>query len=214
MTIYICGDSTAASYAAEKAPITGWGQLLGEYLPRVNVVNKAMAGRSTKSFLSEGRLIDVEKNIQPGDLLLIQFTHNDYSDLVWRHTDANTSFMNNLSIFADTARIHGAAPVLLTPIPIRAWREGELVDLHGEYPAAIRRLAMVKGIPMIDVLEEGLSALRAMGEEATRPLYMNVEAGQYPAYPNGSRDDVHTQHAGAALYARIVAEQLKAQKLV
>lgn len=214
MTIYICGDSTAASYAPERAPFTGWGQLLGEYLPGVTVVNKAMAGRSTKSFLSEGRLIDVEKNIQPGDLLLIQFTHNDYSDLGWRHTDANTSFMNNLSIFVDTARVCGAVPVLLTPIPIRAWREGELVDLHGEYPVAIRRLAMVKGVPLIDVLEEGLSALRAMGEEATRTLYMNVEAGQYPAFPNGSKDDVHTQHAGASLYARIVAEQLKAHKLV
>lgn len=214
MTIYICGDSTAASYAPERAPFTGWGQLLGEYLPGVKVVNKAMAGRSSKSFLSEGRLVDIEKEIQPGDLLLIQFTHNDYSDLVWRHTDANTSFMNNLSIFVDTARVYGAVPVLLTPIPIRAWREGELGDLHGEYPVAIRRLAMLKGVPLLDVLEEGLASLRAMGEDATRPLYMNVEAGKYPAFPNGSKDDVHTQHAGAALYARIVAEQLKARGLV
>lgn len=214
MTIYICGDSTAASYVPERAPFTGWGQLLGEHFPEVKVVNKAMAGRSSKSFLSEGRLVDIEKEIQPGDLLLIQFTHNDYSDLVWRHTDANTSFMNNLSIFVDTARVYGAVPVLLTPIPIRAWREGKLADLHGEYPVAIRRLAMLKGVPLLDVLEEGLAALRAMGEDATRSLYMNVEAGKYPAFPNGSKDDVHTQHAGAALYARIVAEQLKACGLV
>ena len=214
MTIYICGDSTAASYAPERAPFTGWGQLLGEHFPDVKVVNKAMAGRSSKSFLSEGRLVEIEKEIQPGDLLLIQFTHNDYSDLVWRHTDANTSFMNNLSIFVDTARVYGATPMLLTPIPIRAWREGKLADLHGEYPVAIRRLAMLKGVPLLDVLEEGLAALRAMGEDATRSLYMNVEAGKYPAFPNGSKDDVHTQHAGAALYARIVAEQLKARGLV
>ncbi len=215
MTIFICGDSTAASYAPEKAPITGWGQLLGEHFPGVRVVNRAMAGRSSKSFLSEGRLVDIEKEIQPGDLLLIQFTHNDYSDLVWRHTDAHTSFGNTLSIFVDTARVNGATPVLLTPIPIRAWREGELVDpQHGEYPVAIRRLAMMKGVPLLDVLEEGLTALRNLGEEATRPLYMNVEAGKYPAYPNGSKDDVHTQQPGAALYARIVAEQLKAKGLV
>ncbi len=98
MTIYICGDSTAATYPPENAPITGWGQLLGDYLPNVNVVNKAVGGRSTKSFLAEGRLTDIERTIQPGDLLLIQFTHNDTSDLVWRHTDPNTSFSANLEI--------------------------------------------------------------------------------------------------------------------
>ena len=99
MTIYICGDSTAATYPPENAPITGWGQLLGDYLPNVNVVNKAVGGRSTKSFLAEGRLTDIERTIQPGDLLLIQFTHNDTSDLVWRHTDPNTSFSANLEIY-------------------------------------------------------------------------------------------------------------------
>ncbi len=119
MTIYICGDSTAATYPPENAPITGWGQLLGDYLPNVNVVNKAVGGRSTKSFLAEGRLTDIERTIQPGDLLLIQFTHNDTSDLVWRHTDPNTSFSANLEIYVDTARLHGAIPVLVTPIPRR-----------------------------------------------------------------------------------------------
>ena len=99
MTIYICGDSTAATYPPENAPITGWGQLLGDYLPNVNVVNKAVGGRSTKSFLAEGRLTDIERTIQPGDLLLIQFTHNDTSDLVWRHTDPNTSFSANLETY-------------------------------------------------------------------------------------------------------------------
>ncbi|MBQ8616609.1 MAG: rhamnogalacturonan acetylesterase [Clostridia bacterium] len=214
MTIYICGDSTAASYAPERAPITGWGQVLSEFIPGVTVVNKAMGGRSTKSFLSEGRLVDIEKEIQPGDLLLIQFTHNDTSDLVWRHTDPHTSFVSNLSIFVDTARIHGAIPVLMTPIPRRYWRDGVLIDAHGEYPEAIRRLAVQKGVALLEVCEEGMKALREMGEEATHPLYMNVEPGLYPAYPDGSRDDTHTQRAGAQFYARITAELLKAQKLI
>lgn len=214
MTIYICGDSTAATYAPEKAPITGWGQVLGEYLPGVSIVNKAMGGRSTKSFLADGRLVDIEKTIQPGDLLLIQFTHNDGSDLVWRHTDPYTSFAANLALYVDTARLHGAIPVLLTPIPRRYWRDGELIDLHGEYPAAIRLVAMQKGTPLLEITRLGMEALQAMGEEATRPLYMNVEAGMYPAYPDGSKDDTHTQRAGAALFARITAEQLKAQGLV
>lgn len=214
MTIFICGDSTAATYAPERAPITGWGQVLGEFIPGVNIVNKAMGGRSTKSFLSEGRLVAIEKDIQPGDLLLIQFTHNDTSDLVWRHTDPHTSFAANLEIFVDTARMHGAIPVLMTPIPRRYWRNGELIDAHGEYPDAIRRVAMQKGVPLLEITLEGMKALRDLGEAAVYPLYLNVEPGLYPAYPNGSKDDTHTQRAGAELYARIAAEQLRRLRLV
>lgn len=214
MTIFICGDSTAAAYKPEQAPITGWGQVLGEFLPGVNIVNKAMGGRSTKSFLADGRLVAIEKEIQPGDLVLIQFTHNDGSDLVWRHTDPHTSFAANLEIFVDTARIHGAIPVLMTPIPRRYWQNGELIDAHGEYPGAIRRVAMKRGAPLLDITLEAMNALRELGEEATYPLYMNVEPGLYPAYPNGSKDNTHTQRAGAELFARITAELLKKQGLV
>ncbi len=214
MTIFVCGDSTAATYAPERAPITGWGQVLEEFLPDVRIVSKAMGGRSTKSFLADGRLVAIEKEMQPGDVLLIQFTHNDTSDLVWRHTDANTSFVSNLAIFVDTARIHGATPVLLTPIPRRYFRDGVLIDAHGAYPEAIRRLATARGVRLIDVLQEGMAALEAMGEEATEPLFMNVAPGLYPAYPDGSRDNTHTQAAGARLFARIIADGLKSLGLL
>lgn len=214
MTIHICGDSTAASYAPERAPITGWGQVLGELLPGVQVANRAMAGRSSKSFLAEGRLLRVEKELQPGDLLLIQFTHNDTSALVWRHTEPETSFVNILSIYVDTARIHGAVPVLLTPIPGRSWQDGVLQETHGVYPDAIRRLAAMKNVPLIDVYQQGTAHLRAIGEEESKKMHMHVVPGVYPDYPNGQRDDVHTRRAGAEVYARIVAEGLKKLRLV
>ena len=214
MTIYICGDSTAATYGPQRAPMTGWGQVLQELLPGVRVVNRAMGGRSTKSFLSEGRLVEIEKEIQAGDLLLIQFTHNDASDLVWRHTDPHTSFVSKLSIFVDTARIHGAIPVLMTPIPRRDWQGGELLDSHGEYPDAIRRLAMMKNAALIEVYDRAMAQLRAMGEEESRRLYMHVEPGVYPDYPNGQQDNTHTRRAGAELYARITADALREWKLV
>lgn len=214
MTIHICGDSTAATYKPEQAPITGWGQVIGELLPGVEFVNHSIGGRSSKSFLSEGRFVTVEKALREGDIVLIQFGHNDGSDLVWRHTDADTSFVNNLSIFVDTARLHGAIPVLLTHTACRWWRDGELPGHPGRYAPAIRRLAMQRNVPLIDVLAAGEDAIRAMGEEASKGLFMNVEPGLYPAYPNGSKDDTHTQRAGAELFARIVADGLKAHQLV
>lgn len=214
MTIFICGDSTAATYAPENAPITGWGQVLGEFIPGAEIVNKSMGGRSTKSFLADGRLVAIEQAIQPGDLMLIQFTHNDTSDLVWRHTDPYTSFAANLALYVDTARIHGATPVLMTPIPRRYWRNGELLDAHGDYPDAIRLVAMQKGVHLLEITREAMKTLRDMGEEATYPLYMNVEPGLYPAYPNGSKDDTHTQRAGAEFYARMTADMLRQQGLI
>jgi len=214
MTIFICGDSTAATYAPERAPINGWGQVLGKFIPEARVVNKAMGGRSTKSFLAEGRLVDIEKEMQSGDLLLIQFTHNDTSDLIWRHTDPHTSFVNNLSIYVDTARIHGAAPVLMTPIPRRYWRGDTLLESHGEYPEAIRRLAQMRNVPLIDLYAQGTAYIRKLGDEASKKLYMHVEPGVFPDYPDGQQDDTHTRRPGAECFARMTADALRKMKLV
>ena len=214
MTIFICGDSTAASYPPAQAPLTGWGQALETMLPDIPVVNAAMAGRSSKSFLAEGRLIPVEEKLQPGDLMLIQFTHNDWNDLTWRHTEPWTSFVNNLSIFVETARQAGAVPVLLTPICLRTFAEGVLQPAHGVYPEAIRTLARSRGVPLIDLYAMSFRAIAGMGDEASRRLYMNVAPGEYPAWPNGQQDDVHTRYEGAALYARMVADALRTLRLI
>ena len=214
MKIYICGDSTAATYTIAEAPIAGWGQVLCEFVGDIQVENRAMGGRSTKSFLSEGRLQKIETEIQPGDLLLIQFTHNDTSDLVWRHTDPWTSFYHNLGIYVDTAILHQAQPVLLTPICRRYWRNGELISSHDDYPEVIRVLAAQRRVPLIDMYEKSVNLVRSLGDEESRKLYMYVEKGVYPAYPDGNADDTHTQRAGAETYARMVAEDLKRYSLI
>ena len=214
MTIYICGDSTAASYTPEQAPIMGWGQALPEFLPGVRVENRAMAGRSTKSFLSEGRLQKIEAEIQPGDLMLIQFTHNDNNDLVWRHTDPWTSFYHNLEIYVDTAILHQAKPVLMTPICRRCWQDGKLLDVHGEYPNVIRVLAAQRNVPLIDIYEKSSDYVRRLGDEESKKLYMHVEPGVFPAYPDGLTDDTHTRRPGAEAYAKMTAEALKQMGLV
>lgn len=214
MTIYICGDSTAASYKPQEAPITGWGQVLCELIPGIRIENRAMGGRSTKSFLSEGRLQKIETEIQPGDILLIQFTHNDANELVWRHTDPWTSFYHNLEIYVDTAMLHGARPVLMTPICRRCWQDGKLLESHGEYPNVIRVLAAQRNVPLIDIYEKSTALLRELGDEESKKLYLHVEKGVYPAYPNGNADDTHTKRAGAEAYARMTADALKEWALV
>ena len=209
MRLFICGDSTAAEYAPEDAPLTGWGQALGEYLPGVEIVNRAMAGRSTKSFLAEGRLQRIETEIRPGDALLVQFGHNDASALVWRHTAAWTSFVNNLSVFIDTARQNGALPILATPICVRLWRDGALQPSHGEYREAVRLLALRRGVPLLDLYRLSFEHVSSLGEEGSRALYMHLGKGAYPRYPDGLADDTHTQRAGARAFAALAADPLR-----
>ena len=214
MTIFICGDSTAASYPPESAPITGWGQVLGEFTGGVPVDNRAVAGRSSKSFLSEGRLQAIETVLSPGDLLLVQFAHNDESPLVWRHTDPWTSYYRCLEIFADTAMLHGARPVMMTPVCLRLWRDGKPAASHGDYPDAVRALAAQKNLPLVDLYAESLRAVREAGEEESKKYFLHIEKGVYPAYPEGREDDAHTRRAGAEVFARLTAEALRSLGLI
>lgn len=212
--IFICGDSTAASYNAEETPIVGWGQLLSDFLPGTEVVNRAMAGRSTKSFLAEGRLQKVLDMIAPGDLLLVQFAHNDESDKPERHTDPRTSFQENLRTFISAARRADAVPVLLTPICIRVWENGILKATHGEYLKAVFDTAKRENVPLIDLYGRSFGIVEKMGEEGSRTLYMNLRPGEDSRYPDGLQDNTHTRYAGALEYARCAAEMLREQGLV
>ena len=86
-TIYLAGDSTMADYLPESYPMQGWGNKLHLFIPgSVRVVNKAVCGRSSKSFIEEGRLEEILQMIKPGDYLFIQFGHNDSKEDAERHT--------------------------------------------------------------------------------------------------------------------------------
>ncbi len=214
MRIFVCGDSTAASYNPEETRMVGWGQLLGDFLPGVTVVNLSMAGRSTKTFLAEGRL-EPAGQADPGDLVLIQFAHNDENEKKpERYTAPWTEFTENLRYFIRFVREHGAAPVLLTPICMRIWQDGKLQPTHGEYPAAMRAVAEETDVPLIDLYTESFRIVESMGEEGSKALFMHFAPGEDPAYPDGSKDNAHTKRAGAERFAAAAARGLKDLGLV
>ena len=214
MRIFVCGDSTAASYNPEETRMVGWGQLLGDFLPGVTVVNLSMAGRSTRTFLTEGRL-EPAGQADPGDLVLIQFAHNDENEKKpERYTAPWTEFTENLRFFIGFAREHGAVPVLLTPICMRIWQDGKLQPTHGEYPAAMRAVAEETDVPLIDLYTESFHIVESMGEEGSKALFMHFAPGEDPAYPDGSEDNAHTKRAGAERFAAAAARGLKDLGLV
>ena len=207
MKIFICGDSTAASYRAEETPMVGWGQVLGEFLPEAEVVNLAKAGRSTRTFLGEGRLEPVKQEAAPGDLVLIQFAHNDENkDKPERYAAAWTDYRDNLALFVQAARERGARPVLLTPICMRIWKDGRLQPTHGEYPAAMRAVAEDMQVPLIDLYAESFRIVEALGEEGSRALFM--------CRTGSGEDNAHTRRPGAERFAACAAGQLRALKLL
>ena len=208
MNIFICGDSTAQTYDPAETLMVGWGQLLGDYLPGVAVRNHAKAGRSTKSFLADGRLQVLDGQIGSGDLLLIQFAHNDENEKPERHTEPWTTFTDNLSVFVNFARHRGAVPVLLTPICMRVWENGRLQETHGEYKDAMRTLAQRMNVPLLDIYRDSFRIVAAAGEENSKAFFMHVAAGEDPRYPEGLSDNAHTRRAGAEQFAACVAREL------
>jgi len=105
VTVYVAGDSTAATWPADTAPKAGWGQALPPFLDsrRVDVDNEALSGASSKSFVEVGLLDKILATIGPGDYLLISFGHND-EKTDDRHTDPFTTYQQYLSMYIDGAR--------------------------------------------------------------------------------------------------------------
>lgn len=199
MTIHYIGDSTVAFNFVHTYPQTGMGQALPLYLRRdVQVENYAVNGRSTKSFLDEGRFAAVQAAMKPGDLLFVQFGHNDEKDDPLRHTDAFGSFQDNLRYFIAQAREKGADCLLLTPIARRLFDEkGNFrPGSHGDYPEAVRQVGREENVPVIDLTAATECFLAQLGDEASRPLFV---------WP---KDNTHLKYEGAVAMCRFVAEGL------
>ncbi|MEV4944891.1 rhamnogalacturonan acetylesterase [Streptomyces sp. NPDC053755] len=201
-TLYIAGDSTAAQKYADAAPETGWGTALPFFLHRgVTVANHAINGRSTKSFLDEGRLAAILEAIRPGDVLLVQFGHNDQKAAdPTRYTEPWSTYQDNLRRFVAGARERGARPVLATSVERRRFdAAGTALPTLGDYPAAMREVAGEERVPLLDVQEQSLALWQQLGPETTK-TYFNWTAAE--------QDNTHFNPPGAIAVARLVAGAL------
>jgi lysophospholipase L1-like esterase len=198
-TVFYIGDSTVAYNNIHSYPQTGMSQGLRLYLSeQVRIVSLAKNGRSTKSFLDEGRFAPAIDELQSGDFLFIQFGHNDEKEDPARHTDPDTTFRENLRFFIREARKKGAYPVLITPIARRLF-DGEghfLPGSHGAYPEAIRQTGAEMGVPVADLTAMTEDFLAKTGDAGSKPLYM---------WP---KDNTHLKPEGAVVMAGFLAEIL------
>ncbi len=151
----------------------------------------------------------MEEALSAGDMLLIQFGHNDEKDDE-RHTDPDAGYRDNLWRFCRTAREKGAFPVLLTPVSRRFFvGGGALLYTHGEYPRAVRELAAEKGIPLIDLKKDSRELYLSLGEDKTAELFVRLAPGEHPDFPEGHDDKTHFNAAGAEKICSLIVQEMR-----
>jgi lysophospholipase L1-like esterase len=208
ITVFTIGDSTMANKKAEVAPETGWCQAFPSFVDAsVEVRNRAVNGRSTKSFISEGRWKAVLDSLKAGDYVFIQFGHNDakIQDST-RYAEPFTTYRENLERFVRETREKGATPVLFTPIVRRKFENGFLADTHGNYPLVVRKVCVEQNVPLIDLQLLTAGAVTAIGEEESKKIYLWTPPTE--KFTKERKDDTHLSVEGARLVAKLAAQQL------
>lgn len=210
-TIHLAGDSTMSKKLESTRPDTGWGELLTPMLcDDVRVINHAKNGRSTKSFLFENLWADLLTQLQTGDVVMIQFGHNDQKtsepDLFTRPWH---EYKYNLQQFILDVRAQGAEPVLLTSIVRRAFdSQGKLEHTLGDYPAVTRLIADEMTVNLIDLNAMTHDLIKTMGPIDSKNLFLHLTPDTHKNYPAGKQDDTHLNSEGAFKVAELVAEEL------
>lgn len=194
----------------DASPERGWGQLFPSYVVgNVVIENHAKNGRSTKSFQDEGRWDDVMARIKRGDIVIIEFGHNDTKQTdPTRYADIET-YEANLMKMTEQAQKKGAKVVLATPISRRYFKDGEFYHCHGGYPEALRRVGKRMDVPVLDLEEKTAQWISAMGDEESKKMFMNVAPGECTKFPEGKVDNTHLREAGALAVGRMAVEEIQ-----
>ncbi|MEH0156190.1 rhamnogalacturonan acetylesterase [Limibacter armeniacum] len=235
VVIYLIGDSTVADYADNydvgkdyfktRYPITGWGQVFQEKFEKAdlttftNIFNsdsvivddRARGGRSTRTFFQEGRWRSVFEKLKKGDVVLMQFGHNDAAvNKPARYVDVE-GYKEFLRLYVSQTRDKSATPIILTPVCRNyPWKDGHLENVHGEYPNAALEVAKEMEVLFIDLNKLSMNAFSQKGEAyVTANYFMNLPPAKYEAYPEGLSDNTHFQPEGAHTVAGLVFEALK-----
>jgi lysophospholipase L1-like esterase len=211
-TVWLAGDSTIAAKRPQKRPETGWGEALEPLFRQGTVIvdNRAMNGRSTRTFIEEGRWQALVDALRAGDHVLLQFGHNDASAGKPDRYTPPDDYRRNLERFVADVRAEGATPVLLTPVARRRFdASGVLQDSHGVYPAIVREVARRHDVALVDLQRSSERILREAGAEGAKRYYLWLAPGESPNYPQGLSDDTHFSPEGAIRMAAAVADDLR-----
>lgn len=228
-TVFTLGDSTVKSYIFDEAPMNGWGQVVDRLFDatKVRLVNYAQGGRSFRNADAEGRFNDLLLSGYPGDVVLIQFGHNDEStDEARRFGRGATEAMYESMIrdvYLPAVRARGMIPVLVTPMSRvhGALKPGEAYVNSFKtrrFPALMKQIGAEAGVTVVDLNARSVEYYNENGSAATTAMVMAIEAGETPGktndgsfangHPANKIDGTHFRQSMSKQYARIVVSEL------
>jgi lysophospholipase L1-like esterase len=209
--IFMAGDSTMSIKDTKAYPETGWGMpFVFFWDSTVQVVNRAKNGRSTKTFISEGLWQQILDKGTAGDYVFIQFGHNDEVPTKVNTYTTPEEFTANLKRYIAEVRGKQMKPVLLTPVARRKFNAaGNLEDTHAQYSNLVRKVAAEERVSFIDADKLSQAMYSQMGVEQSKLLFLHLQPGEHPNYPQGKEDNTHFSEWGARMIAQMVLKELR-----
>jgi len=220
-TLHLIGDSTVRNGSGRGADMLwGWGSLVAHHFDpeRISIINRAIGGRSSRTFMTEGRWDDVMKEIQPGDFVMMQFGHNDGGGLTGERgrgslkgNGEETQTITNDAGAVETvhtygwylrqyiagAKAKGATPIVVSQIPRNIWKDSKVGREANGYGKFAREAAEQGGAAFLDLNELVAARYEKIGEATVREMFFRPD------------DHTHTTLAGAKLNAALVAEGIR-----
>jgi len=201
--VFLAADSTVQQYEDDNYQ-GGWGEFLPYYFTNeVEVVNHAIGGRSSKTFIEEGRLTKIVESMGAGDYLLIQMGHNDATkSRPERYTEPFSTYKEYLKIYIKSARKCQAEPVLITPVARLHYENNKFINDFPEYCQAMKEVAKEENVLLINLMERSIQLFEALGYQEVLPYFMaSINTSDY----------THFTKKGANEMAKLVATAIKEQ---
>lgn len=218
---YIIGDSTVKNGdGSGKGELWGWGSLIAPYFDttKISVQNHAIGGRSSRTFITEGRWDKIMANLKKGDYVIMQFGHNDGGALddtarargsikgigeeskeiynpIKKKQEVVYTYGHYMRKYIEDAKSRGATAIVCSPIPRNEWKNGKVERAEGSYGTWAQQIAKADGVYFIDLNNVVAAKYETIGPDAVKPFFPG--------------DHTHTNYEGAKLNAELVMAELK-----
>lgn len=208
ITVFLCGNSTVVDQ--ENEPWASWGQMITRWFePQVAIANFAESGLSCTSFLAQLRLDKILSQLKKNDYVIVEFGHNDEKeknagDGAWY------SYSRNLKIFIDRVKEVGGNIIFCTPTARRSFdNNGRIINTHGDYPTAMKAVAMRENVPVIDLTQMSTTFYETLGVEGSKKSLVHYPANTFANQDKPLADNTHFNPYGAWEVAKMVVMGLK-----
>ena len=203
-TLFLLGDSTVCDQPNE--PYNSWGQMLTRFFkPGIAVANHGESGETYRDALGRRRTDKILSSMKPGDVLLMQFGHNDQKQIKDGKGGPFTTYKAEIKTHVDAVRARGGLPVIVSPMERRRFEDGKLVPTLVDYAEAARQSAKELDVPFIDLNAMSKTLYTALGDKGSEPAFAEPQPGKL--------DNTHHSPYGSYELAKAVVLGIQQAKL-